>query len=272
MSQLRIPDVSRWQGTIDWDALKNSGEVDGVVIKVSGADGGACYTDGMAARNIAEARRVGLPRWFYHYKGQGVSMEDQAAYFLHAIGGLQPGEGVVTDDEDEAKVDTAETGSFADAIKNLTKLTTVAYSNLGRFQGVDLAPLRNRGIPAWVAKYGMNDGSVAGAGSAPTGLDLNIIMWQYTSAARVSGITANTVDMSLFYGDVNAFNAIGAPGAIAAPSSPPAAAPVAQGNGIYTVVSGDTLSGIGAKLGINWQTIASTNGIVAPYVIFPGRN
>lgn len=40
---------------------------------------------------------------------------------------------------------------------------------------------------------------------------------------------------------------------------------------IYTVVKGDTLSGIGQRLGIRWQTIASKNGIVEPYVIYPGQ-
>ncbi|MFE9256513.1 peptidoglycan-binding protein [Streptomyces sp. NPDC006879] len=39
----------------------------------------------------------------------------------------------------------------------------------------------------------------------------------------------------------------------------------------YTVASGDTLSGIGAKLGIRWQNLASLNGIKAPYIIRPGQ-
>ena len=39
---------------------------------------------------------------------------------------------------------------------------------------------------------------------------------------------------------------------------------------IYTVVAGDTLSGIGAKLGVDWRSIASSNGISSPYTIYPG--
>ena len=42
-------------------------------------------------------------------------------------------------------------------------------------------------------------------------------------------------------------------------------------NKIYTVVSGDTLSEIGQKLGINWKTIAENNGISSPYTIYPGQ-
>jgi LysM repeat protein len=40
----------------------------------------------------------------------------------------------------------------------------------------------------------------------------------------------------------------------------------------YVVVRGDTLSGIGAKFGVKWQSIASANNIAAPnYTIYPGQ-
>lgn len=44
-----------------------------------------------------------------------------------------------------------------------------------------------------------------------------------------------------------------------------------SGNSSYTVVSGDTLSGIGQKLGVNWKNIASANGITSPYTIYVGQ-
>ena len=39
----------------------------------------------------------------------------------------------------------------------------------------------------------------------------------------------------------------------------------------YTVVKGDTLSGIGTKLNISWKTIADLNGIKSPYTISVGQ-
>ena len=39
----------------------------------------------------------------------------------------------------------------------------------------------------------------------------------------------------------------------------------------YTVVSGDTLSKIGSKTGVNWKTIAELNGIKFPYIIKKGQ-
>jgi LysM repeat protein len=41
--------------------------------------------------------------------------------------------------------------------------------------------------------------------------------------------------------------------------------------GTYTVQSGDTLYSIGQRFGVSWQSIASTNGISAPYTIYVGE-
>ena len=49
------------------------------------------------------------------------------------------------------------------------------------------------------------------------------------------------------------------------------AAPAAPAKSIYAVRSGDTLSAIGSKTGVDWRTIAELNGIVAPFVIYPGQ-
>lgn len=47
--------------------------------------------------------------------------------------------------------------------------------------------------------------------------------------------------------------------------------PISPPSGTYTVRSGDTLSGIGFRLGISWQTLANLNGLVSPYTIYPGQ-
>lgn len=57
----------------------------------------------------------------------------------------------------------------------------------------------------------------------------------------------------------------------AAPAPNPSPAPSPQPGGTYTVVSGDTLSGIGSKTGTDWHQIASINNISAPYTIYPGQ-
>jgi LysM repeat protein len=52
----------------------------------------------------------------------------------------------------------------------------------------------------------------------------------------------------------------------------PAPAPAPPQGSVYTVRSGDSLSAIGARLGVSWRSIATANGISGPaYVIYPGQ-
>jgi lysozyme len=267
MSQIIVADISRWQGTPNFDQLKTA--MQGIVIKAGGGDGGL-YKDGQFDRNKAEARRVGLPAWFYFYKGnQGARAE--AEYFVRIVGDLADGEALVIDDENEGKVNVGYCNEMADRIKELTGRTVVVYSNLSRFQGVDLGGLRSRNIGGWVAKYGANGGTIESAGAQP-GLDgLTMIMWQYTSTARVPGVTVNTVDMNVFYGDQAAFKAYGKGNVGNVQVSAPAPAQTAGGNGTYTVKSGDNLSAIASRLGTTVATLAANNGITNPNLIYPGQ-
>lgn len=50
------------------------------------------------------------------------------------------------------------------------------------------------------------------------------------------------------------------------------AGPSSASRGSYTVKTGDTLSGIAAQYGLNWRSLASKNGISAPYVIYSGQH
>jgi hypothetical protein len=40
----------------------------------------------------------------------------------------------------------------------------------------------------------------------------------------------------------------------------------------HIVKKNETLSTIGAQYGVNWQTIASTNGIAPPYTVYVGQS
>ena len=66
-----ILDVSRWQGHIDWDKVKASGLVSGVMIRAMGnskeGKPSKPYIDPYFARNYAECARVGLPVGVYGY-------------------------------------------------------------------------------------------------------------------------------------------------------------------------------------------------------------
>jgi LysM repeat protein len=269
--EITVADVSRWQGVIDWNAFK--GAVQAVIMKATGGDGGL-YQDSQFKRNQAEARRVGLPLGYYHYAGYGTP-ETEADFFLATIGEIQAGEVLVIDDEIASTVRVDWCLRFANRIKAKTGKAPIVYSNQARVTAVNAKSLVDAGCGLWVAKYGVNDGTLAGGGSKPlTGSWPFAAMWQYTSMARVAGVSANTVDMNVFFGDQNQFKAYGVGTAtkIEVPENPPKVEPQPrpQGN-TYTVVSGDTLSGIAAKFGTTYQNLAKLNNIANPNLINVGQ-
>lgn len=68
-----IMDVSRWQGRINWDKVKASGLVSGVMLKAVSTNRklskrkNGLYIDPTFERNYAECKRVGLPVGVYYY-------------------------------------------------------------------------------------------------------------------------------------------------------------------------------------------------------------
>lgn len=65
----RYLDASRWQGTIDWDAVKRSGKVDGAILKTVSTNKsfGGVYIDPQFERNYSECVRLGIPVGAYYY-------------------------------------------------------------------------------------------------------------------------------------------------------------------------------------------------------------
>jgi GH25 family lysozyme M1 (1,4-beta-N-acetylmuramidase) len=68
---LPIMDVSRWQKRIDWDKVKESGLVSGVMLRALGNSAKDApskpYIDPYFARNYAECQRLGIPCGVYYY-------------------------------------------------------------------------------------------------------------------------------------------------------------------------------------------------------------
>ena len=197
-----IMDVSRHQGVIDWAKVKASGKVDGVMIRAMGNSGAGKaskpYLDPYFARNYAECTRVGLPVGVYGYfKATTKAQADkELALFKQALGGRTFQLPVAVDIEDEVQKPLGKA-----ALTNLTAymLSTVeswgvysmAYTGLWfgstflYMGGAELKP-----YDVWLAAYRTRKPALGW----PFG------MWQYTSAARVPGVSTN-VDMSHAYKD-----------------------------------------------------------------------
>ena len=197
-----IMDVSRHQGVIDWAKVKESGKVDGVMIRAMGNSGAGKaskpYLDPYFARNYAECTRVGLPVGVYGYfKATTKAQADkELALFKQALGGRTFQLPVAVDIEDEMQKPLGKA-----ALTNLTAhmLSTVEswgvyallYTGLwfgNTFLYMGGAALKPYDV--WLAAYRTKKP----APSWPFG------MWQYTSTARVPGVSTN-VDMSHAYKD-----------------------------------------------------------------------
>lgn len=197
-----IMDVSRHQGTIDWDKVKASGKVDGVMIRAMGnsKDGlpSAPYTDPQFARSYAECKRLGIPVGVYGYfKAVDREQADkELACFKKLLTGRSFELPVAVDIEDKAqqalgKAVLTDLVAYILGVMQSWGVYALLYTGLWfgntflRMGGAALKP-----YDVWLAAYR----STKPSPGWPFG------MWQYTSTARVPGVSTN-VDMSHAYKD-----------------------------------------------------------------------
>lgn len=158
------PDISRWQGIVNWDALKNAhvptGEqVEFALIKAGGSDDGF-YPDGQFVRNANEARRVGLAHGFYFYLGGVESVDNEVQHIKNLvamIGGLQPGESLWLDWEEHTADERAYLTGIAAGLINAGLPKPGVYMSFSRVTGQDWSQLVQLNSGLWVAAWGNND-------------------------------------------------------------------------------------------------------------------
>ena len=199
-----IMDVSRYQGTVNWDAVKVSGKVDGVMLKTvstnsklsNRADG--LYIDPTFERNYAECKRLGIPVgvYYYTYATTRDGADKELALLKTALTGKTFELPICVDVEDN----------------KLHKLSKSALTDLVAYM---LGVVQSWGVYAMLYT-GLNFGTtrlyMGGAALKPYDVWLAAYrtrkpalgwpfgMWQYTSTARVPGVSTN-VDMSHAYKD-----------------------------------------------------------------------
>lgn len=251
-------DVSRWQGQIDWPAVKKAGKKFAYIKATEGIG----YVSPTLDAQLSGARAAGLVVGCYHYARPG---NDPAADARHFAGQLkrskawQPGNlPPCLDMEEPAGNPRGWTRAFIDTLREeLGRRDVMVYASTSYFTG----PLAGEGwaddnVFLWVAHYGRKPGQ-------PGYRSARVVMHQHSSTGRVPGITGN-VDLNRSLVDLERLTKSGPP------TSPPAPQPKPKPR-TYTVKRGDTLSEIGAKLGIDWREIARINGIRSPYVIYPDQ-
>ena len=191
---MEIMDVSRWQGSIDWDVVKASGKIDGVMLRALGYKGGRSYIDPTFERNYAACAARGIPVGVYFWLGSTVagSMVNLTAMLRSVLEGKTFQLPIAIDVEDP-------------------KLKALTQAELSALVRLYAAEIERWGLYAMVYTY-TNFADTALDMDALAAYDLWIAdyrgkrptrkhgMWQYTSTGHVAG-TDGPVDLSRAYKD-----------------------------------------------------------------------
>ena len=189
-------DVSKWNGSIDWNAVKNSG-VSYVIIRVGyrGSSQGALIEDPKFKTNIKGATAAGLKVgvYFFTQAVDEVEAVQEASMVLDRISGYKISYPVFLDVEGSGgrgdKIDsatrTAVCKAFCSTIQNAGYTAGVYANKTWLSQKMDASALSAYKI--WLAQYA----------AAPT-YSGRYDLWQYKSNGKVSGISGN-VDLNLSY-------------------------------------------------------------------------
>lgn len=198
-----IMDVSRWQGRIDWDKVKASGKIDGVMLRVLGNSAedkpSKPYIDPYFSRNYAECKRLGIPCGVYYYcKAVNTAEADaELALLRKVLIGKTLQLPVAVDIED----------SYVQAPLDKQTLTDIATHALGTVERWGFYAMLYTGL-----YFGRDNLYMTGAALKPYDVwlaayrskkpapDWPFGMWQYTRKGSVPGVK-NGVDLSHAYKD-----------------------------------------------------------------------
>lgn len=192
-------DVSRYQGKIDWEAVRDAG-VEFAIIRVGGrnySDDGELYEDINAEKNYEGAKAAGIKVGVYFF-AQAINVteaREEAAYVLDKIKGWELEMPVVYDWEHvNSQARTAEVGittltnctrTFCQIIEDAGYEAMVYFNPNHQRSRVDLEQLME--FKFWLAMY-----------SDRMTYPYHIDMWQYTDQGVIPGIEG-PVDINLYF-------------------------------------------------------------------------
>ncbi len=191
-------DVSRHQGEIDWEQVRDAG-IDFAFIRIGyrGYTVGQIKADDHARENLAGAKAAGLDVGVYFY-AQAISTEEaaeEAAWCLDFLAGESLDLPVVYDWEwvsHDARTGSMDKGTltecvktFCEAIENGGYDAMIYFNNHVSQDLLDLTALQN--YPFWLAQY-----------RDQMDFPWQVDVWQYTETGKVPGIEGN-VDIDLMF-------------------------------------------------------------------------
>ncbi len=190
-------DVSKWNGSIDWNAVRNSG-VSYVIIRCGyrGSTTGALIEDPTFRTNIQGATKAGLKVGVYFFTQATNEIEavEEASMVVGLIKGYNISYPVFLDVEPSGgRADgistatrTAVCKAFCQTVQNSGYKAGIYANKTWLNEKIDAPSLT--GYKIWLAQYA----------AAPSYTRTRYDMWQYSSKGSVSGISGN-VDMNISY-------------------------------------------------------------------------
>ncbi len=248
-------DVSEWQGSIDFNAVKNDG-VEVVYIRTGVGDD---YQDPYLERNYKGFSDAGVKIGFYHYVTAASKEEAvrQAEFFVSLTENKNPSACLAMDFEyfyglSDSMINEI-SRTFLETVEAKSGRKACVYSDAynakATFRGLTQYPL-------WVADYGKSEPESTGEWKSWSG-------FQYTDRGKISGIDT-FVDRDYFKESILDNTGIAVP-----PQNRPK--PPAKKYVTYTVKRGNTLWGIAKKFDTTIAKIAAINRIKNPNLIYTGE-
>ncbi len=193
-------DVSAYQGTINWWAVKQNG-IDFAILKVIRKD---LNPDKKFEENWRKCDAYDLEVqgvYNYSYATTAAKARSDAKRVIAILGKRKPM--VWMDVEDDVMKNLGK--NLISIINAYGKVITDAGLQFGVYTGESfyktyIKPYGGVNYPMWIARYGKNNGKcdVKYQPQVP-----NMVGWQYTSKGRVGGIVGN-VDMNVWYKELDA--------------------------------------------------------------------
>ena len=185
----KIIDASEHQKKIDWEKVKASGKIDGVIFRIGYGDNDVGQDDKYFLRNITECERLGIPYevYLYSYADTNAHIQSEIAHIKRLLAGRN----VRVWLDIEYRPAKAFWRKAVEAF-----LKAFPSGGVYSWEWVFTDVLDGIDCPRWICAYGSNSGKPEY--SYKPHLDCH--GWQYTSRASVPGINGN-VDMSEWYKD-----------------------------------------------------------------------
>ena len=186
-TNVKIIDVSHWQGAIDWEKVKDDG-VKGVFIK---ATEGTSYVDPKFKENAINAKKAGLKIGFYHFAHPNNDPVKEVEHFLKTIKDFQNDLPLVLDLENNKGLTKSQVTAFAEKWLNeiikRTGQTPLFYSYTSFIKSYIDKSLNK--FPLWIAQY------TTALKPSSNGIWNEWKVWQYSDSGKVNGINGN-VDLN----------------------------------------------------------------------------